>query len=134
MGFLDNTGVARLWQHILVKVDERLTIDPSVAEEGAANLINADSLGGILASEYALKDELGNVSITLDPTLTLEGTAADAAAVGTVLGEKVNKTGDTMTGLLTIVKTNGTPLLLQSGDESNNGATKVRFNNGDGVF
>lgn len=95
MAFLDNTGLARLWQHILIKVDERLTIDPSITEEGVANLINADSLGGILAKDYALKDELGNVSITLDPTLTLEGTAADAAAVGRHINNKNNPHGVT---------------------------------------
>ena len=160
MGFLDNTGVARLWQHILVKINERLTVDPSVVEEGAANLINADSLGGVLAKDYATKADIDAIDILVaDPTLTQEGLAAESKATGTRITalennkiESVNgltgknitldvgtmgavlKTGDTMTGPLTIVKTNSTPLFLQSGDESNNGATKVRFCNGDDIF
>lgn len=87
MGFLDNTGVARLWQHILVKVNERLTVDPSVAEEGAANLINADSLGGVLAKDYALKEELNEAIKPVDPTLTQEGLAAESKATGTRITE-----------------------------------------------
>ena len=134
MGLSLKEALAYYWQHITVKLDERLTIDPEVTEEGAANLINADSLGGVLASEYALKEDLDGVSIALDSTLTLEGTAADAAAVGTALEGKVNKAGDTMTGPLTITKANGVPLFLQSGNENNSGATKIQFHNGEGTF
>lgn len=51
-----------------------LTIDITDAERGTANLINADSLGGILASEYVLRKDLNktenedklNASMLLD--------------------------------------------------------------------
>ena len=128
MGFLDNTGVARLWQHILVKVNERLTVDPSVVEEGAANLINADSLGGVLAKDYATKADIDAIDVVVvDPTLTQEGLAAESKTTGTRITalennkiESINgltgknitldvgtmgavlKTGDTMSGTLTI--------------------------------
>ena len=128
MGFLDNTGVARLWQHILVKVNERLTVDPSVVEEGAANLINADSLGGVLAKDYATKADIDAIDVVVvDSTLTQEGLAAESKATGTRITalennkiESINgltgknitldvgtmgavlKTGDTMSGTLTI--------------------------------
>ena len=128
MGFLDNTGVARLWQHILVKVNERLTVDPSVVEEGAANLINADSLGGVLAKDYATKADIDAIDILVtDSTLTQEGLAAESKATGTRITalennkvESINgltgknitldvgtmgavlKTGDTMSGVLSV--------------------------------
>lgn len=138
MGFLDNTGVARLWQHILVKVNERLTVDPSVTEEGAANLINADSLGGVLAKDYATKADIDAIDILVaDPTLTQEGLAAESKATGTRIAalennkiESINgltgknitldvgtmgavlKTGDTMTGWLYV------PRLVVQGNDS----------------
>ena len=137
MGFLDNTGVARLWQHILVKVNERLTVDPSVVEEGAANLINADSLGGVLAKDYATKADINAIDIVVvDSTLTQEGLAAESKTTGTRITalennkiESINgltgknitldvgtmgavlKTGDTMSGTLTI-KTHLYPSIL----------------------
>ena len=148
MGFLDNTGVARLWQHILVKINERLTIDPSVTEEGAANLINADSLGGVLAKDYATKADIDAIDVVVvDSTLTQEGLAAESKATGTRITalennkvESVNgltgknitldvgtmgavlKTGDTMTGTLTIKTPLYSSILLrptQNGIETN---------------
>lgn len=101
MGFLDNTGVARLWQHILVKVNERLTVDPSVTEEGAANLINADSLGGVLAKDYALKEELDAAIIPVDQTLTQEGLAAESRATGTRITAVENRIAEAETRLTT---------------------------------
>jgi hypothetical protein len=101
MGFLDNTGVARLWQHILVKINERLTIDPSVTEEGAANLINADSLGGVLAENYATKADIDAIDVVvIDPTLTQEGLAAESKATGTritEIGDRVTATENRIT-------------------------------------
>lgn len=134
MGLSLKEALAYYWQHITAKLDERLTIDPEVTEEGAANLINADSLGGVLASEYALKEEVDAAIPLVDTTLSMSAAAADAAAVGAALNEKVSKAGDTMTGLLNITKANSTPLRLQSGNEANSGATKVQFHNGEGTF
>lgn len=140
MAFLDNTGLARLWQHILAKVNERLTVDTSVSEEGTANLINADSLGGVLAKDYALKEELNEAIKPVDPTLTQEGLAAESKATGNRIAalennkvESINgltgknitldvgtmgavlKTGDTMTGALI------TPATYAKGDYPSHG-------------
>ena len=141
MNFLDEQGLARLWQHIAAKLggkvdkvegktlstndftdedkekldtlqpaaqadwDETDTFDSAFIlnkpknlvrvnledyEQGTANLINADSLGGVLSSEYALKSDLNNVDITVDTTLSIAGQAADAAAVGTHINNKSN--------------------------------------------
>ena len=40
-----------------------LSIDVTDAEQGTANLINADQLGGVLADEYALKQDLSEYAL-----------------------------------------------------------------------
>ena len=86
-------ALSYFWQNIVLifakntDLEEKLEVDITDAEEGSANLINADSLGGVLASDYALKSDLENlgdteVQIELDTTLTQSGMAADAKAAG----------------------------------------------------
>ena len=87
-------ALSYFWQNIVLTfakntdLEEKLEVDITDAEEGSANLINADSLGGVLASDYALKSDLENlggdteVQIELDTTLTQSGMAADAKAAG----------------------------------------------------
>lgn len=93
MAFLNEQGLARLWTHIVAKLnskidkeegktlstndytnedkeklnnldeiyakaDEVLTQDVTDSEQGNAVMANADLLGGVLASQYALKDEI----------------------------------------------------------------------------
>ena len=86
-------ALSYFWQNIVLTfakntdLEEKLEVDITDAEEGSANLINADSLGGVLANNYALKSDLENlggteVQIELDTTLTQSGMAADAKAAG----------------------------------------------------
>ena len=75
MAFLDNTGLERLWGKITYKfitlvgdtsvaeqisaaLNDSLTIDTTNAEQGTANLINADTLGGRQATDFASSNDL----------------------------------------------------------------------------
>lgn len=67
-------------------------------------VLNYTNLAERIAQIEENKEEAsgGNQSIVLDTTLTVEGAAADAAAVGAVLGEKLSKNGGVLTGKIVL--------------------------------
>ena len=72
-------------------LDNFLTVDITDAETGSANLINADTLGGIKAEDFALKTDLGNIeNISFDKiegilSVSKGGTGASFFSKGKVL-------------------------------------------------
>lgn len=117
MDFLDKTGLARLWQHILAKLSDKvdkvpgkgLSTEDYTTEEknklaavpetfvqsvngktGAVELTPGD-IGAQVAGNYLTAETLESAlppTLGVDETLTQEGAAADAKAVGDALAEK----------------------------------------------
>lgn len=95
MAFLDDAGLVKLWQHIQTRLSNKVD---KVAGKGLSSNdftdedkeklaslkkipLNADTLGGISASEYVLKSDLENINLTNVDAASLGSHAASEYAL-----------------------------------------------------
>ena len=94
MALMNNTSTARLWKHVLANLTEKVDREElkNTIETAIDNItIEVDptlSVEGQAADAKAVSDAIANIEIELDKTLTIENQAADAKAVGDLINEK----------------------------------------------